>query len=555
MKQTTNEAKIHIMKVKLFQFRKQNTSVKGLTIRARLLSGFSVLLVLMVAMTALAALRIRDVGLELDDVVNKYGVRERALLTVRDSVFERGARLRDISLLNDGQEARIEKALGEIKNLEEKYQVAIQDLENNYKTLGYTPEERKMLDSIIQRGELVAPMIEKTMAWRNEGLVAKARSMMIDQAAPVFDEWQKTIAETLEAQSKEVRESVADAKTMAEMLLIILISTCATGIIIGFMISILITKQINRALGAEPAEVRSYADDVGHGKLYTHEKASTCNANSIMASVADMSARLREIIVSVRESSAEVLETSERLNEGNILLSARTEQQASAITQTAAAMEQLGTTVRQNTHNARDADRLSSEASGAASNGGAVVQKVVNTMHEINAAFSQVSEIVAIIENIAFQTNILALNAAVEAARAGEQGKGFAVVANEVRSLSQRSAASAKTIKDLIAKNVEHVNGGVILVDQAGEVMQEIVDAISKVSHLMTEISSASDEQSKGVEQVGEAIRQLDVVTRQNSDLALESKGHSLELSKHAENMSKAVSVFQIEEKQELQQS
>lgn len=231
-------------------------------------------------------------------------------------------------------------------------------------------------------------------------------------------------------------------------------------------------------------------------------------------------------------------------------LSSRTEQQASSLEETAASMEELTETVKQNTNNARQATILARTASDTATRGGNIVNKVVHTMEEIADSSHQISNIISVIDSIAFQTNILALNAAVEAARAGEQGRGFAVVAGEVRTLAGRSAQAAKEIKELIEDSVSRVNTGSSLVSEAGTTMNEIVTAVTHVTDIIEEISLASDEQSQGIEQVSQAVLQMDRVTQQNASLVLESAAVATELEKQAEQLRLAVAVFHLSAQQ-----
>jgi methyl-accepting chemotaxis protein len=227
-------------------------------------------------------------------------------------------------------------------------------------------------------------------------------------------------------------------------------------------------------------------------------------------------------------------------------LSARTEQQASSLEETASSMEELTSTVKQNAENARQANVLAVSASEVAGKGGAVVSEVVETMGAINESAKKIVDIIAVIDGIAFQTNILALNAAVEAARAGEQGRGFAVVATEVRNLAQRSAAAAKEIKSLIDNSVEKVQVGSMLVDQAGKTMAEIVESVSRVTDIMSEISAASQEQTSGIEQVNMAITQMDQVTQQNAALVEEASAAAQSMRDEADGLASVVSAFRV---------
>ena len=254
--------------------------------------------------------------------------------------------------------------------------------------------------------------------------------------------------------------------------------------------------------------------------------------------------RLQEIVSQIREATDAINTASREIASGNADLSSRTESQASSLEQTASSMDELTSTVKQNADNARQANQLSKGASDVAVKGGAVVSQVVNTMGAISDSSKKIADIISVIDGIAFQTNILALNAAVEAARAGEQGRGFAVVAGEVRNLAQRSAAAAKEIKGLISDSVDKVSDGYKLVESAGATMQEVVDAVKRVTDIMGEITSASVEQSQGIEQVNAAVTQMDEMTQQNAALVEEAAAAAESLQDQAGSLVQAVSVF-----------
>ncbi|KAF0205746.1 MAG: methyl-accepting chemotaxis [Gallionellaceae bacterium] len=260
--------------------------------------------------------------------------------------------------------------------------------------------------------------------------------------------------------------------------------------------------------------------------------------------------KLKEIIGQIREASDTIGTASKEIASGNTDLSQRTEEQASSLEETAASMEELTATVKQNADNAKQANQMAHNASAVAVKGGSVVKEVIGTMSSINESSRKIVDIISVIDGIAFQTNILALNAAVEAARAGEQGRGFAVVAAEVRNLAQRSAAAAKEIKSLIGDSVEKVEAGSRLVDDAGRTMEEIVNAVKRVTDIMSEISAASAEQSSGIEQVNQAITQMDEVTQQNAALVEEAAAAAESLEEEAQSLTRSVSVFKMDNSQ-----
>ena len=312
-----------------------------------------------------------------------------------------------------------------------------------------------------------------------------------------------------------------------------------------FVIGMIVRRSLKQ-LGAEPIEAAQLAQSVAQGDLCQPIVLKAGDSHSMMAQLKYMQQSLAKVVGNVRRGAEGVASASLQIAQGNNDLSARTEHQASALEQTAASMEELDSTVKQNADNARQANELAVNASSVATRGGEVVAQVVQTMKGINQSSHKISEIIGVIDGIAFQTNILALNAAVEAARAGPQGRGFAVVASEVRLLAGRSADAAKEIKSLISASVERVDHGTALVDQAGSTMQEVVTSIRRVTDIMGEISVASSEQSSGVSQVVEAISQMDRVTQQNAALVEEMAAAAEGLNAQAQELVQTVSLFKL---------
>lgn len=359
--------------------------------------------------------------------------------------------------------------------------------------------------------------------------------------APAYEAQRKAIDQVVELANQRsardevmARESISSA-TWASLL--ILVFSIAASVGNSILIIRSITVPLHLAVNA--------ADRVAAGDLTVEiEPGGQDELGRLSESLRRMQSGLAATVSSVRQNAHSVAQASEEIAKGNHDLSERTERQASALQETAASMEELDSTVRKNAENAVQANQLARGASKVALRGSEVVGQVVNTMKGINDSSRRISEIIGVIDGIAFQTNILALNAAVEAARAGDQGRGFAVVAGEVRSLAQRSAEAAKEIKGLITASVERVENGSQLVDQAGQTMEEVVGAIQRVSAIVADISLASSEQSSGVTQVGQAISQMDQVTQQNAALVEESAAAAEGLKRQAGDLVNAVAVF-----------
>jgi methyl-accepting chemotaxis protein-1 (serine sensor receptor) len=316
----------------------------------------------------------------------------------------------------------------------------------------------------------------------------------------------------------------------------------------GVLLAAMIGYWLIRAIAGPLNEAVRVAESVAAGDLTQNiEVRSQDETGKLMQAMKNMNESLVHIVGQVRNGTETIAVASREIATGNADLSSRTEEQASSLEETASSMEELTSTVKQNAENARQANQLVGSTAEVAVKGGRVVGQVVDTMASIKDSSRKISDIIGVIDGIAFQTNILALNAAVEAARAGEQGRGFAVVASEVRNLAQRSAGAAKEIKALIEDSVGKVDAGGRLVDEAGKTMDEIVSSVKRVTDIMGEIAAASQEQSAGIEQVSQAITQMDNVTQQNSALVEEAAAAAESLQDQAGKLAEAVSVFRLE--------
>jgi len=366
----------------------------------------------------------------------------------------------------------------------------------------------------------------------------------VDQPTQSFqDKFQKDYTAWLEHNKELAQEGVKTNQQAYSRSITIVIATLAVTLLM-----IVLVWNVMRSVLIRPLRQSiEHIQHIARGDLTQPVEINVRNEiGELLTSLQHMQQELVRTVRTVRDGSDAIYTGASEISIGNNDLSSRTEQQAASLEQTAASMEQLTATVKQNAENARQASKLALTASETAQQGGKVVDGVVTTMKEIAGSSKKIADITSVIDGIAFQTNILALNAAVEAARAGEQGRGFAVVAGEVRSLAQRSAQAAKEIKGLIEDSVSRVNTGSVLVESAGDTMSNIVSAVTRVTDIMGEIASASDEQSRGIDQVGLAVTEMDRVTQQNASLVEESAAAAAALEDQASHLKQAVSVFNI---------
>jgi len=412
-----------------------------------------------------------------------------------------------------------------------------------YEALNPSDGERQRLETLRADFKRYVEVRPKWFELEMDGKIEEAREYRAAHTTPLGQATVKGVGELIDLQSKASEQIGstygAGARSLSMVLLAFTLITLAAIAWIVWHVSRLISGPIAQATAA--------ARRIAQGDLsqpLAFERRDGVSA--LLVALQDMQSSLAATVGQVRAGVHNVADASAQIAQGNVDLSARTEQQASSLQQTASSMQQMTGSVKANADNANQANQLAASASEVAARGGVVVERVVSMMGEIQTSSRKIADIIGVIDGIAFQTNILALNAAVEAARAGEQGRGFAVVAGEVRSLAHRSADAAREIKSLIGASVEKVDAGSSLVSEAGQTMTEVVSRVRKVTDLIGEITAAGREQHEGIDQVNRAVTQLDEMTQQNAALVEQSSAAATSLKAQAGKLSESVSVFRL---------
>ncbi|MCU1500182.1 MAG: methyl-accepting chemotaxis protein [Acidimicrobiales bacterium] len=510
---------------------------KNLRVGVRLGASFAVILLLLAVMLLVSIWRLDSTSASVKEMMATPLAKERLLEEQLRNVAVGVTRGKAIAKSADpalealfSDEAKVSSARGN-------------EIVKALAALPILPGEQPLLDKFnVARGAYLNAR-DPMMAAKRAGNAEEATRIYETQFAVVGPAYIVALKAVLDFQRQNIDDmnaAIAQASASGKMWLAVL---GVLAIALGAVLALSLTRSITRPLASAVTAANEFADGDLTVEMRVEGRDETAQ---LLHAMERMRQNLAHVVANVRQGSESVATASAQIAQGNNDLSARTEQQASALEQTAASMEQLGSTVKQNAGSAGQANQLAMTASTVAVRGGAVVGQVVETMKGINESSRKISDIISVIDGIAFQTNILALNAAVEAARAGEQGRGFAVVASEVRSLAGRSAQAAKEIKSLISASVERVVQGTALVDQAGTTMTEVVDAIRRVTDIMGEISVASRQQSAGVSQVGEAVTQMDQATQQNAALVEQMAAAASSLRSQAQELVQVVAVFKL---------
>ncbi|MGK5065044.1 methyl-accepting chemotaxis protein [Janthinobacterium sp. LB3P112] len=513
-------------------------------ISTRLAFSFGLIIVLLAMVAFVSVSRIRNINATTEKILNDRYVKVMLSNTIQSEVNVQ-ARLLSIAIIGANDADEVSSSLAKIqasikKNL---------GLLTRLKTLVNTPEGQELLQAAMISRESYGKTRDANIKLLQEGKTETAGIFLLTQLRYPQEKFLTALAAMASFQESLMETEGKQALADGRLAIILTLSLSIAATLIALALAILISRSISRPIG----EAVKVAQRVAAGDLSgSIDARGTDETGMLLRALKEMNNNLQGIVARVRHGTDAIAHGSREIASGNMDLSSRTEQQASSLEETASSMEELTSTVKQNGENARQANQMAQSASSVASKGGQVVAEVITTMDSINASSKKIVDIIGVIDGIAFQTNILALNAAVEAARAGEQGRGFAVVATEVRNLAHRSASAAKEIKILIGDSVHQVNLGSTLVNQAGSTMEEIVSSVRRVTDIMAEITSASNEQEAGIEQINQAITEMDAVTQQNAALVEEAAAASEALQEQAGILAEAVSVFKLDGMQAL---
>jgi methyl-accepting chemotaxis protein len=518
-------------------------NLSKMKVGARLGLGFALVLAFLVIITIVGIWRMAQIQDRLDHVVSVNAVATRLVTDMRNNV-ENVSGLKILTLMSEPSD--MEPELARINKLLKDYEAADSKLSALY-AQDATPEEKTLLSQVKAQEAVVLPAVKKASElWLANDALA-ATKIYLKEIKPAQKKWVEALAQLATLEDKLNEEMKVEAASGFSSARLFMIVAGLAAVVVSVFAAWVITRGLLKQLGGEPDYTASIAGSIANGDLSINIDTSSNDKDSLLVEIKEMRNSLVNIVGQVRQGTETIGTASREIAAGNIDLSSRTEMQASNLEKTASAMEELTSTVKQNADNAREANQLAASASDVALKGGQVVSQVVETMSSINASANKIVDIIGVIDGIAFQTNILALNAAVEAARAGEQGRGFAVVASEVRNLAQRSAGAAKEIKSLIGDSVEKVERGSKLVGQAGVTMDEVVASVRRVTDIMSEIASASQEQSAGIEQVNQSIIEMDAMTQQNAALVEEAAAAAQSLQDQAGELSRVVSIFKLD--------
>nr|WP_280868812.1 methyl-accepting chemotaxis protein [Herbaspirillum sp. LeCh32-8] len=512
----------------------------------QLMLGFTAVIALTACLGGVSLYKVDQVNSHLTEIRSNWMPSVRAALTM--TLDLRSINLAEYRAVTSANAAELNDAKERITSSIARYRRSSAE----YGELVDTPEEKALYDELQRLFPSYLELDREIVALVDQGNSEAAVQVIKVKLFPVRSAMETALQKIADANRAGAdKESNAAQQAYLETRSVV-IGVTVLAALVSLAIALFIARRLARQLGGEPGDAMRLSAEIAAGNLRADVALKDKDGSSLMYSLAQMRNQLASLVRQIKSTSESITVASGEIAQGNADLSQRTEEQAASLEETASSMEELTSTVQQNADNASKASQLARSGSEVARRGGEEISRVVGTMREIAGSSHRMAEIISVIEGISFQTNILALNAAVEAARAGENGRGFAVVATEVRALAQRSATAAREIKELITDSVDRIKAGTELVEGAGQTISEIMTSAGRTTDIMSDIASASEEQSSGIGQINTAIVQMDQVTQQNAALVEQAAAAAQALMQQARELSAAVSVFKVEEGEAL---